>query len=161
MNAFRVAPNFWALTLLACAGGRQAAPPAWRPADAACSKAQPVRVDVAAQEVESTPPAPVAAQVQPAEAPTWSAIYARHFGPGTEGACGRSRVCHAAVMTDAPSAYEWLAQRGYIGKAQSALVSKSNSCLRWFGGNMPPRGKTNEDAVRDLEAWAAAGAVNN
>jgi hypothetical protein len=64
-------------------------------------------------------------------------------------------------MSDAPSAYEWLAQRGYIAGPQSALVSRSNSCLRWFGGNMPPRGTANDTAARDLEAWATAGASNN
>jgi hypothetical protein len=62
-------------------------------------------------------------------------------------------------MSDAPTAYDWLARRGYIDGTRSALVSKSNSCLRWFGGNMPPRGEANADAARDLEAWVAAGAV--
>jgi hypothetical protein len=64
-------------------------------------------------------------------------------------------------MSDAASAYSWLEQRGYISGAQSALVSKTNSCLTWFGGNMPPRGGRDEDAERDLGAWAAAGARNN
>lgn len=93
-------------------------------------------------------------------APTWASVYARYFGPGTAGSCGRSRACHADVMVDADSAYQWLAQRGYIAGAQSPLVG-SNSCLRWFGGNMPPRGAPNEEAARDLGAWAAAGAQNN
>jgi hypothetical protein len=64
-------------------------------------------------------------------------------------------------MTDAPSAYGWLVQRGYIDGARSVLVSKTNSCLRWFGGNMPPRGEANGGAARDLEAWVAAGAPEN
>jgi hypothetical protein len=63
-------------------------------------------------------------------------------------------------MTDADSAYRWLVQRGYLGGEQPALVG-NNSCLRWFGGNMPPRGVPNESAARDLTAWAAAGARNN
>jgi hypothetical protein len=92
--------------------------------------------------------------------PTWSAIYARYLGPGTVGACARTRACHASEMSDAASTYSWLAQRGYIAGAQSALVG-SNSCLRWFGGNMPPRGAGDAEAVRDLEAWVAAGAANN
>jgi hypothetical protein len=93
--------------------------------------------------------------------PTWATIYARYFGPGTEGSCSRAHGCHADAMASPDSAYEWLARRGYISGAQSPLVG-SNSCLRWFGGNMPPRGAVpNEEAMRDLGAWAAAGARNN
>jgi hypothetical protein len=61
-------------------------------------------------------------------------------------------------MADSDSAYAWLAQRGYIAGMRSPLISPTNSCLRWFGGNMPPRGTPNESAVRDLQAWVAAGA---
>ncbi len=93
-------------------------------------------------------------------APTWAEIYGRYFGPGTTGSCGRSRACHAEVMSDADSAYQWLAQRGYIAGARSPLVG-SNSCLRWFGGNMPPRGTPDDEAARELGAWVAAGAQNN
>jgi hypothetical protein len=64
-------------------------------------------------------------------------------------------------VADASSAYAWLEKRGYIAGVQSPLVSSSNSCLRWFGGNMPPRGKVNSQAARDLTAWAAAGAPND
>jgi hypothetical protein len=63
-------------------------------------------------------------------------------------------------MADAGSTYSWLVQRGYIAGAQSPLVKK-NSCLRWFGGNMPPRGEPNEAAARKLEAWVARGAQQN
>jgi hypothetical protein len=91
--------------------------------------------------------------------PTWATIYARYLGPGTEANCARSH-CHAAVMPDADSTYRWLAQRGYIAGERSALVG-GNSCLRWFGGNMPPKGVPNESAARDLTAWAAAGALDN
>jgi hypothetical protein len=63
-------------------------------------------------------------------------------------------------MTDADSAYRWLTDRGYIHGEQSALVG-GNSCLRWFGGNMPPKGVPGQSATRDLTAWAAAGARNN
>jgi hypothetical protein len=110
----------------------------------------------------ATVPAPSAAPAPPpmSDAPTWTAIYARYLGPSTEGGCGRARACHAQAMADAPSAYEWLAHRGYIAGPRSPLVM-SNSCLRWFGGNMPPKGNTNEQAARDLTAWANAGAANN
>jgi hypothetical protein len=101
-----------------------------------------------------------ASVVAPSQPARWADIYATYLAPGTTGGCGRSRPCHADVMADAGSAYTWLAQRGYIAGAQSPLVSK-NSCLRWFGGNMPPRGEPNEAAVRELQAWVAAGAPEN
>jgi hypothetical protein len=88
-------------------------------------------------------------------------LFAHYFAAGTEGACGRSRACHAADAVDASSAYAWLEERGYIAGARSPLVSASNSCLRWFGGNMPPRGKANAQAAEDLTAWVAAGAPND
>lgn len=94
-------------------------------------------------------------------APTWSWIFARYFAVGTEGGCGRSHSCHAPEMAQASSAYDWLEQRGYIAGLKSPIASASNSCLRWFGGNMPPRGKPNEEAARDVSAWVAAGAPND
>ena len=93
--------------------------------------------------------------------PTWSGIFARYLAVGTEGGCGRSGACHAPEMAQASSAYDWLEQRGYIAGTKSPIASASNSCLRWFGGNMPPRGKPNEKAARDLIAWVAAGAPND
>ena len=116
-------------------------------------------MEVAAPEPSAAPPSRTEA-VTDAPAPTWTAIYARYLGPGTAGGCARARACHASVMIDAASAYEWLAQRGYIAGVQSAIVG-SNSCLRGFGGNMPPRGPLDAGAIRDLEAWVAAGAANN
>ncbi len=37
------------------------------------------------------------------------------------------------------------------------------SCLTWVssGGNMPPGGGSNPQAVTDMNAWAAAGAQDN
>jgi hypothetical protein len=66
-------------------------------------------------------------------------------------------------MRDARSAYSWLRQRGYIAGVQSAIASRSDSCLRWFGGNMPPARNQpeltfGEQATADLTAWVAAGA---
>jgi hypothetical protein len=93
--------------------------------------------------------------------PTWTALYARYFGPSSPGDCGRSSACHADVVTDATSAYAWLLGRGYISGTQSPLVSATNSCLRWFGGNMPPGGSANEAAARELSDWVAGGAKND
>lgn len=112
------------------------------------------RPPIGAATSTSAPRAPVAQLL----GPSWGSIYSRYFAPATEGDCGRSRACHAETTVDAASAYTWLAQRGYIAGAQSPLVSPMNSCLRWFGGNMPPRGTANDEAVRDLAAWVAAGA---
>ncbi len=98
----------------------------------------------------------------PVAAPTWSSLFEQYFAAGTEGGCARSKKCHASEMSDPESAFRWLQQRGYIDGTRSALVSRSNSCLRWFGGNMPPSsaspGAANEQAAADLAAWVAAGA---
>ena len=110
-------------------------------------------------ETADPPPPPPPHAVPPP--PTWSAIYAAYFGEGSAGSCGRSRSCHADEMRDAGAAYDWLARRGYIDGTQSALV-RANSCLRWFGGNMPPQGQaSSDDARRELEAWVAAGAPDD
>jgi hypothetical protein len=144
------------LALAAC-GSREFVAPRY----AAVAFELPPTVPAAPFAAAAPPAAPPA--VTPAatsEVPTWTAIYARYLGPSTEGGCGRAQACHADAMPDAPAAYEWLAQRGYIAGPESPLV-RSNSCLRWFGGNMPPRGKANDAAARDLAAWANAGAANN
>jgi hypothetical protein len=107
-------------------------------------------------------PEPSSPSALPATPPLgWEGLYARYFAPGTEGGCASAHACHAEAMGDADSAYTWLAQRGYIAGMRSPLVSPTNSCLKWFGGNMPPRGKANDSAVRDIEAWVADGARNN
>jgi hypothetical protein len=162
VSELRLASLLTTLAMVACASGRQATAVAWKAAEPANFEPPAIRVEVAAQESASIPPAPIEAPGPRSDAPTptWSAIYARYLAPGTEGGCARSRGCHAEAMSDASSTYAWLAQRGYIAGAESALV-KSNSCLHWFGGNMPPRGGANSDAARDLAAWVAAGAPNN
>lgn len=111
---------------------------------------------------EAMPASAAASAVLPSSPPpTWTALFAAYFGPGSPGSCGRAARCHAAEMRDASSAYEWLTRRGYIDGTRSALVSPTNSCLRWFGGNMPPQARPSEDATRDLQAWVAAGAPDD
>jgi hypothetical protein len=111
---------------------------------------------------KATSPTGSGAAGEPAQdAPTWSTVYARYLSPTGDGGCGRSRACHADVMGDSASAYAWLAQWGYIAGKRSPLVSRTNSCLSWFGGNMPPRAQPNDAAVRDLTAWVASGATRN
>jgi hypothetical protein len=51
---------------------------------------------------------------------------------------------------------------GYIDTgtpASSALIDQQQSCLSWFGGNMP--GGSSSKAVTDITAWVNAGAQNN
>lgn len=162
MSAPRVAAVGGLLALCACAGSALVAPVAAPPpvARPAVAVLQPTAAPAPVPQ-PAPAPEPPRADAPPPDAPTWSAIYARYLGPGTPGSCGRSRACHAEAMADAKGAYTWLAQRGYIAGPRSALVSRSNSCLRWFGGNMPPRGQPNDDAVRDLTAWASAGAEDD
>jgi hypothetical protein len=93
--------------------------------------------------------------------PTWSELFSAYMAPGTEGGCGRAGRCHARQMADPTSAYGWLKQRGYIAGTDSAIASNANSCLRWFGGNMPPGGQANPKAVADLAAWVAGRAPQN
>jgi hypothetical protein len=107
------------------------------------------------------PSPPSSAELPAPAAVAWATLYARYFGPNSDGRCAGTGACHARTMSDADSAYAWLASRGYISGTRSALVSPTNSCLRWFGGNMPPHGRPNESAVRDLTAWVAAGAAND
>jgi hypothetical protein len=153
------------LALLASCGGTLDRPPA-RAAVSFSIEAPPAEARTNLQPSQREPGEDTAraGQPTPAErddaAPTWSQVFDRHFASGTAASCGRSHECHASQMGDAPSAYTWLRQRGYIDGTQSALV-RANSCLRWFGGNMPPRGSDDPTAVSDLSAWVAAGASEN
>jgi hypothetical protein len=63
-------------------------------------------------------------------------------------------------MGSAAKAYSYLSNSGYISGTNSALV-QNGSCLTWYNGNMPPGGGSNAQAVKDMDAWAAAGALNN
>jgi hypothetical protein len=84
-----------------------------------------------------------------AHAPTWTAIYNDYLMP--------CQACHYQMMS-APSAYSWLQSQDYIAGVNSPLVNPSESCLWWYGGNMPPDGMSNPAAVADMNAWAQAGA---
>ena len=44
----------------------------------------------------------------------------------------------------------------------SVLIDQQQSPLSWYGGNMPTNGPSSwSAAVTDMNAWAAAGALNN
>jgi len=66
-------------------------------------------------------------------------------------------------MGSATAAYAYLQAQGYISGTSSALVDPNQSCLTWVSsnGNMPPNGGGNAPAVAELDAWAAAGALDN
>jgi hypothetical protein len=90
-------------------------------------------------------------------APTWTEIFTSYLASGTVGNCGN---CHGSM--DTPSdAYSWLQGQGYVGGAKPSLAQSGSSCLKWFGGNMPPSGATSAQAVTDLAAWALAGGQDN
>jgi hypothetical protein len=76
---------------------------------------------------------------------------------GTSGDC---TGCHSQ-MGSASASFSWLQSKGYVGGSSPALTDSNQSCLSWYGGNMPPSGGSDAQAVTDMNAWAAAGAQNN
>ncbi|HEY1959156.1 MAG TPA: hypothetical protein VGH28_26260 [Polyangiaceae bacterium] len=95
---------------------------------------------------------------QTQSAPTWTQVFNNYLKSGTKGKCSS---CHSQGNS-ASSLYTWLKGRGYISGSGSALVDANQSCLSWYGGNMPTNGPSSyAQAVTDMNAWAAAGAQNN
>jgi hypothetical protein len=88
---------------------------------------------------------------------TFSQLYTKYLAGGTIGNCV---PCHGGTGS-ASSMYSWLQGKGYVGGASPRLTSTIGSCLSWYGGNMPPGGPQNAQAVSDFNAWAAAGGMNN
>jgi hypothetical protein len=110
----------------------------------------PPPTDSGSKPVDSAPPP---------TAPTWTEIYTKYLAAGTPGNCGS--FCHSS-MGDPSGAYNYLQGRGQISGTSSGLVSTYSSDLSWFGGNMPPGGPGSyPTAAADMQAWAAAGALNN
>jgi hypothetical protein len=87
---------------------------------------------------------------------TWTEVYTKYLASGTIGNCNN---CHA--MGNPKAAYSYLQSMGYVGGANPSLTSTSRSCLSWYGGNMPLFGPQSAQAVSDMNAWAAAGGMNN
>ena len=91
-------------------------------------------------------------------APTWTAIFNSYLAGSTKGRCSS---CHSQGSSKS-NLYSWLQGKGYISGKNSALVDPNQSCLSWYGGNMPTNGPSSwSAAVNDMNAWAAAGALNN
>ena len=63
-------------------------------------------------------------------------------------------------------AYSYLRGQGYInGTGSIRILAKTGSCLSWLGGTMPLPERPEERAdgwwPATMNAWAAAGAMNN
>jgi len=88
-------------------------------------------------------------------------IYTSYMKSGTAGNCG-STFCHPQAGS-ASGAFSYLQSQGYMSGSPPRLVKQGQSCLSWYGGNMPigGGGGNNTQAVTDMNAWAAAGAMNN
>jgi hypothetical protein len=90
--------------------------------------------------------------------PTWTSIFKSYLNNANLSPC---RNCHNE-MNSAANSYAWLNTQGYIDGTSSPLVNPAQSCLTWYGGDMPPGGSPNNPAaVADMNAWAAAGALDN
>lgn len=99
-----------------------------------------------------------ASQQQP-QPPTWTQVWTNYLQSGTKGNCKSS--CHSQ-MGSPSAAFIWLKGRGYINGPSSLLIDSSQSCLSWYGGNMPPSGPNSWSAAStDMAAWVKAGAQNN
>ena len=89
---------------------------------------------------------------------TWTTVFNNYLAGSTKGRCS---ACHSQGSSKS-SLYSWLSSKGYISGTSSALVDSNQSCLSWYGGNMPTNGPSSwSQAVTDMNAWAAAGAQNN
>jgi len=89
---------------------------------------------------------------------TWTTVFNNYLAGSTKGRCSS---CHSQGSSKS-NLYSWLKSKGYINGTSSALVDSNQSCLSWYGGNMPTNGPSSwAQAVTDMNSWAAAGAQNN
>jgi hypothetical protein len=88
---------------------------------------------------------------------TWTQVYDAYLASGTAGNCTN---CHNG--TSSPKGmYAFLQGKGQVGGSSPPLTNSNTSCLSWYGGDMPPLGPQNAQAVTQMNAWAAAGALDN
>ena len=101
--------------------------------------------------------------------PTWTTIYGSYFAAGSMGNCGAGG-CHSSSKSgfkcgsDKTTCYNGLVSSGYLTPStptSSPIADTQQSCLTWFGGNMPPSGGSSSKAKSDITAWLAAGGQNN
>jgi hypothetical protein len=106
-----------------------------------------------------------------AAAPTWSQIYALYIGPGTPGHCSGTGGCHTTLRggftcgATKSACFQGLVAAGLVTPANgsaSPLGVVGQSPLVWLGGGMPlDSAAQNPAAAAAVQAWAAAGALNN
>lgn len=104
-------------------------------------------------------------------APTWSQIYALYIGPGTPGHCSGTGGCHTTTHggfqcgTTKGDCFQGLVSTGLVTPANgsaSPIGIVGQSPLVWLGGGMPLDSATpNPAAAAAVQAWVAAGALNN
>jgi hypothetical protein len=104
-------------------------------------------------------------------ADTWTYVYTTYFGRGTPGHCGNAG-CHQKIQsgfmcgTTKDTCYNGLVAKRLIGtkEATQPLVDPKLTPLAWFdtNGAMPQDDAVpNAAAVKDVQAWVAAGAKND
>jgi hypothetical protein len=106
-------------------------------------------------------------------APTWTAIYAAYFGPGSMGHCA-NMGCHDVVNnhfmcgTTQEDCYQGLVAGVLIDPSDptsSRLTDPEMTPLSWYdtGGNMPfdMSFMPSAQASDDIAAWVYAGALDN
>jgi hypothetical protein len=86
--------------------------------------------------------------------PTWRQLYQSYLST-----CA-AKGCHQEMSTPR-GAYAWLQAKGQISGTSSKLVDPAASCLKWYGGDMPPCGSPDARGAAELKAWADAGAPND
>jgi hypothetical protein len=101
----------------------------------------------------SPPPPPP----PPPPSATWTSIHNKYL----VSSLGHCQDCHSSFSSPS-SSYSYLRGKGYITGTASPLVDPNQSCLTWYGGNMPKNATGPQpQAVADMNAWAADGALNN
>jgi hypothetical protein len=105
------------------------------------------------------------------EAPTWTQLYTRFFGPDTPGHCSGTGGCHTTLRagfkcgTSKNECWQGLVNAGLITPAspsQSPLAKPGDSPLVWLGGSMPlDDPSAHPEAAAAVQAWIAAGAKND
>jgi len=103
-----------------------------------------------------TPPLPQTGSI-PGTPGSWTHVYFAYLAEGTIGNC---YPCHIE-MVDPPASFRWLEEHAYVGDG-APLLTSTQSCLTWFGGNMPPGSPVQSaEAVNEMNLWVSSGALNN
>jgi hypothetical protein len=137
-----------------------ATPPSSNPVTMSSEDASsaPTSTPTSNEDASSAPTSTPTSNEDASSAPTWTQIWTNYLQAGTVGNC--NTACHIQMGTPS-SAYAYLQSQGYINGVYS-ILGKTGSCLSWYAGNMPPGGPRNVAmAVADINAWVAAGAMDN